>query len=83
MNEYNMDQEIQIEGLTEKEVKELSDIIKRFVNSYIKKDKSMTDDEWLYEKLKEELPKKDDNEIKKVLKFYNKVDNHENLLANI
>ena len=42
MNEYNMDQEIQIEGLTEKEVKELSDIIKRFVNSYIKKDKSMT-----------------------------------------
>ena len=25
----------------------------------------------------------DDNEIKKVLKFYNKVDNHENLLANI
>ena len=58
MNEYNMDQEIQIEGLTEKEVKELSDIIKRFVNSYIKKDKSMTDDEWLYEKLKEELPKK-------------------------
>ena len=66
MNEYNMDQEIQIEGLTEKEVKELSDIIKRFVNSYIKKDKSMTDDEWLYEKLKEELPKKDDNEIKKI-----------------
>ena len=57
MNEYNMDQEIQIEGLTEKEVKELSDIIKRFVNSYIKKDKSMTDDEWLYEKLKEEYSK--------------------------
>ena len=66
MNEDNIGQQIQIEGLTEKEVKELSDIIKRFVNSYMEKDKSMTDDEWLYEKLKEELPDKGDNEIKKI-----------------
>lgn len=65
MQEYNFD-EFQIDGLTEKECKEVRKILERFLNAYGKKPENMTDEDWLYERFKEELPEKNEEELKKI-----------------
>ena len=46
MQEYNME-DFRLEGFTEKECKEIKKILIRFLKSYGKKTKEMSDDEWL------------------------------------
>lgn len=57
--------ELQIEGLTEEEVKEIQKIFQRFVNKY-KENLERETREWLYEQLKEELPEKKEEELQKI-----------------
>ena len=59
---------IYIDGLSEEEIKKTTNIIKKFTDSYVKKDKNKSDEEWLVDKLKEELPDKKDDEIIKMSK---------------
>lgn len=59
---------IHIDGLSEQEIKKTTNIIKKFTDSYVKKDKNKSDEEWLVDKLKEELPDKKDDEIIKMSK---------------
>lgn len=47
---------ITLEGLSEKELKEIEIIIREFSKSYSKKNKNVTDKEWLKSKLSKELP---------------------------
>lgn len=65
MQEYNME-DFKLEGFTEKECKEIKKILSRFLKSYGKKTKEMSDEEWLYGKLKEELPEKGEEELRKM-----------------
>ena len=65
MQEYNME-DFRLEGFTEKECKEIKKILSRFLKSYGKKTKEMSDEEWLYGKLKEELPEKGEEELRKM-----------------
>lgn len=65
-NEDSIEKMIEVEGLSEKDVKELIPIMNRFMHSYLNKEKSMTDIEWLEIQLKHELPEKSDAEIKKI-----------------
>ena len=46
-NEDSIEKMIEVEGLSEKDVKELIPIMNRFMHSYLNKEKSMTDIEWL------------------------------------
>ena len=54
--------EINIEGLTEKEVVEVREIFQRFINRY-KENQDKETTEWLVEQLQEELPDKSREEI--------------------
>ena len=65
-NENSIEKMIEVEGLSEKDVKELIPIMNRFMHSYLNKEKSMTDIEWLEIQLNQELPEKSDAEIKKI-----------------
>ena len=65
-NENSIEKMIEVEGLSEKDVKELIPIMNRFMHSYLNKEKSMTDIEWLEIQLKQELPEKSDAEINKI-----------------
>lgn len=59
----NNDDYILVEDLSEKEIKELKKLVKKFIVSYLDKDKIQTDEDWLFNKLKEELPEKAENEL--------------------
>ena len=61
-NEDSIEKMIEVEGLSEKDVKELIPIMNRFMHSYLNKEKSMTDIEWLEIQLNQELPEKSDAE---------------------
>lgn len=56
------------EGLTEKETKELLKITNRFMKSYSQKDKSVSDEVWLFAELKKELPERTDGDLTKMAK---------------
>lgn len=60
--------EIQIEGFSEKEAKELKEILQDFLSSYTEKPEDMSDEEWLKGKLKQELPEKSEEEIEDTAK---------------
>lgn len=47
--------EVQVEGLTEKEAKEFKTLLSKFVKSYSAKDSAVSDKEWLKNELKSEL----------------------------
>ena len=55
-----------LEGLSEIEVKNLSGIMNKFMKSYVEKEESLSDEVWLYEELKTELPDKSDDEVYKM-----------------
>lgn len=57
---------INIEGLSEKEVKELSKITNRFLKSYSNKSRDLTDKQWLSLELKKELPDMSNGQIEKI-----------------
>lgn len=57
-----------MEDLSEIEVKRLSGIMKKFMKSYREKEECISDEMWLYEKLKAELPEKADDEVHKMSK---------------
>lgn len=52
--------------LSEKDQKEVAPIVDRFLESWAQKDAAQSDEEWLYEKMKEELPEKSDEEIQQI-----------------
>lgn len=56
------DNNLVIDGLDEESAKELTKIIKRFMNSYVSRDKSINDREWLSCEIKKELPELSDTE---------------------
>ncbi|MVX65933.1 hypothetical protein GKZ28_19835 [Clostridium chromiireducens] len=60
------DNNLVIDGFDEKSGKELTKIIKRFMDSYKLKDKSTNDREWLSCELKKELPELSDIDVKKL-----------------
>lgn len=64
MDESNM-LEINLDGLTEKEVKEFQVIFQRFLDKY-KANKEKKTEEWLFEQLKIELPEKGEEELKEM-----------------
>lgn len=57
---------VQIDGFEESDARELSKIIKRFMNSYSSKDENLNDREWLSNELKNELPHLTDIEARKL-----------------
>lgn len=60
------DNNLVIDGFDNKSAKELTKIMKRFMDSYKLKDKSINDREWLSCELKKELPELSDIEAKKL-----------------
>lgn len=62
-NPQGMD--LQVEGLTEEEVKEVRKIFNRFLKKY-KENPDAETKEWLFEQLKEELPEKTEEELHKI-----------------
>ncbi len=54
MEELN-NNDIQLDGLTEKEAKEFKKLLTKLMKSYSSKDESVSDEEWLKEQFKEEL----------------------------
>lgn len=54
---------VMMDGLSEREASEASDIIRNFVESYKLKNTETSDEQWLKEKLKQELSEKTDDEI--------------------
>ncbi len=61
MNEVK-DNDIKIDGLTEKEAKEFKALLSKFVASYSAKDAAVSDEEWLKNALKSELPNLSDEQ---------------------
>ena len=55
-----------IEGFGEEEAKAMRPIMQRFLDSYAQKPKDMTDEEWLRQRLAEELPEKSEEEIREM-----------------
>ncbi len=56
---------LQVEGLTEQEVKEVQIIFQRFLKKY-KENPDKETSKWLFEQLKEELPEKEEAELHKI-----------------
>lgn len=56
---------LQVEGLTEKEIREVQKIFHRFVKKYEENPEADTK-EWLFEQLKEELPEKKEEELESI-----------------
>ena len=56
---------LQVEGLSEKEVKEVQKIFHRFLKKYEENPEADTR-KWLFEQLKEELPEKKEEELQKI-----------------
>ncbi len=67
MNE-ELNGEIQLEGLSEKEVKELSAIMNRFMAAYHKRAPECSEYEWLRSCYRAELPKWSDDQIEELTK---------------
>lgn len=63
--EENEISEINMEGLTEQEVRELQAIFRRFLDKY-KANQNKKTEEWLFEQLKEELPEKKEADLKQI-----------------
>lgn len=57
--------DLQIEGLTEEEIKNVQEIFQRFIKKY-EEDTDRETGEWLYEQLKEELPEKEEEELQAI-----------------
>lgn len=57
-----------LEGLTEEECRQFREILVRLLKGYKEKDETISDEEWLFVKLKEELPEDDEEELRKVSK---------------
>lgn len=69
MNSKNYEIEndiLAIEGFDNKSAKELSVILKRFLNSYNNKDKNTSDREWLKNQFKSEFPELSDKEVEQL-----------------
>lgn len=49
--------------LSEREIKELFSVMEKFLNSWEHKNTQQSDEDWLYCKMKEELPEKSDEEL--------------------
>lgn len=62
----NINAEPQFEGLTEKEAKELKELLLKFIKGYAQKDENISDKEWLKQQFKEELPNLTDDEAEKM-----------------
>lgn len=62
----NFNDQIQMEGLTEKEARELGVILRRFIEAYRSKTPEMSDREWLKGCYQKELPELEDAEIEKL-----------------
>lgn len=84
MQEYNENTEMQLEDFSEKECRQLQKILKRFLKLYKEKSECMSDEEWLYQKLKKELPEVNEEALRdysyqtlREIKDYNK--NRKNL----
>lgn len=60
------DEELKVDGLSEEEAKEVGKIIRRFTESYLQKEESVSDKVWLKNKFKEELPSLSDEEAEKL-----------------
>lgn len=60
--------EEKLEGLTEKETRDLLEITKRFVKSYSHKREGISDEAWLKETLQKELPGKTEEELSAMAK---------------
>ena len=56
---------LQVEGLTEKEIREVQKIFHRFLKKYEENPEADTK-EWLFEQLKEELPEKKEEELESI-----------------
>lgn len=56
-----------IDELSDDDVCKTSETIQRFVKSYINKDKQISDEQWLREEIKSELPEKSDDEIQQIV----------------
>ena len=61
-NSNNSEETLLIDGLSDEAVSETSELIQKFVKSYINKDEQISDEQWLREELKSELPEKSDDE---------------------
>lgn len=55
-----------MESLSEIEVGKLTEIMKQFMRSYAVKEESISDEMWLYQELKLELPDKADDDVRKM-----------------
>lgn len=65
-NEEFENSDIQIEGLSEKEAREFKTLFTKFIKAYAKKDKEMSDREWLSKQFREELPELTDEATDKM-----------------
>lgn len=57
---------IMLEGLSEKEASETSELIQKFVRSYSQKEETISDEYWLSAELRSELSEKSDEEIQQI-----------------
>lgn len=57
---------IQLDELTDKDVKEFKKLLSRFIKSYTQKSDDVTCEEWLAGQFREEFPEKTDEEIEKL-----------------
>ena len=64
--DVSFNREPQLEGLTEKEVKELYAVLKRFLEAYREKDPESSGKEWLEGCYRRELPEWEEEKIKKL-----------------
>lgn len=65
MEEQGFDR-VDIEGLTDKEAAEVRKILERFIKAYKESGEEQENFEWLEKQLKEELPEKSEEEIRKI-----------------
>lgn len=61
-----LESNLTMEGLSEIEVKKLSSIMKKFIKSYVEKEEFVSDETWLFEEMKAEIPEKAENELLKM-----------------
>lgn len=60
--------DIQVDGLTEKEAKEFKKLLSKFVKSYSQKKEGVSDEEWLAKQYKAEMPEITDEQARKMAK---------------
>lgn len=75
---------IELEGLSETDVKRITVIMNKFVKSYVQRDKAKSDEQWLFEELRSELPDRPDDELHSITEeIFESIQEFENNLDEI